>query len=262
MQRVVLLTGGSKGIGYATAKKFAEKGCKIYEISRRDIPNPGVIHITGDVTDKASVEAAVDQIMTREGQIDVLVCNAGTILSGTIEFTDIEEVKKLMELNLYGMIHCVRALLPYMRKAGGGRIVCLSSMAGAFPVPFQAYYSVSKAAVSAFTFALANEVKEFGISVCAILPGDTNSDQIRNKIHDGDDVYGGKINRSVGIMERDEKNGMSPETVGNIISTIALKKHIKPSYSIGFISKIQMFLKRIVTEKLAQKIVSMLYVKK
>lgn len=261
MQKVVLLTGGSKGIGYATAKHFAEKGCKIYELSRRNILNAGVIHIPCDVTDKTSVEDAVNNIVEREGRLDVLVCNAGTILSGAIEFTEIEDVRKLMELNFYGMIHCVRAVLPYMRKAGGGRIVCLSSMAAAFPVPFQAYYSVTKAAVSAFTFALANEVKAFGISVCAILPGDTNSDQIRCKRHDGDEIYGGKIDRSVCIMERDEKNGMSPETVGGIITRIALKKRVKPSYSIGFISKIELFLKRIVTESFARKIVGMLYLK-
>jgi NAD(P)-dependent dehydrogenase (short-subunit alcohol dehydrogenase family) len=261
MSKIVLLTGGSKGIGYATARSFAQKGCKIYEISRHEVPNPGVVHIAGDVTDKASVEAAVKSVVDREGRIDVLVCNAGTILSGAIEYTEVEDIKKLLELNLFGVINCVRAVLPHMRKAGSGRIVCLSSMAAPFPIPFQAYYSVSKAGVSAFTSALLSEVKPFGISVTAIMPGDTNSEQIRYKCRDGDDVYCGRVERSVGVMERDEKNGMKPETVGNIISGIALKKRVKPSYSIGFMSKIEIFLKHLVTEKFMVKMIGMMYAK-
>lgn len=261
MTQVILLTGGSKGIGYASAKSFAEKGCKIYEISRHDVTNPGVIHITGDVTDKASVESAVKNVIEAEGRIDILVCNAGTILSGAIEFIETEEIKKLLELNLFGVVNCVRAVLTHMRKAGAGRIVCISSMAAPFPIPFQAYYSVSKAGISAFASALHNEVKSFGISVCCVMPGDTNSAQIRMKSHQGDDIYGGKIGRSVAVMERDEKNGMSPDTVGAIISNIALKKRVKPTYAIGFVSKIEMILKRVVTESFARKIVGMMYVK-
>ena len=261
MSKVVLLTGGSKGIGYATAKSFAEKGCKIYELSRRDINNPGVIHITGDVTDAAGVKSAVAGIIEQEGKIDVLVCNAGTILSGAVEFLQPDDIRKLMELNLFGIINCVQAVLPHMRTAGGGRIVVLGSMAAVFPVPYHTYYSVSKAAVSAFAFALAGETKDFGISVCAVLPGDTNSDQVRCKVHEGDDIYGGRIGRSVGVMEHDEKNGMSPEKVGKKISAIALKKRVKPYYPIGFISKLEVFLNHIMPAALVRRIVIMMYSK-
>lgn len=261
MSKVVLLTGGSKGIGFAAAASFAQKGCTVYEISRHEVSNPGVIHITGDVTDPSSVEAAVNSIIERESRIDVLVCNAGTILSGAIEFTEPDAVKKLLELNLFGTINSVRAVLPHMRRASVGRIVCTSSMAAPFPIPFQAYYSVSKAGISAFAAALGNEVKPFGISVCCILPGDTNSDQIRYKHHDGNDIYNGRIERSVAVMERDEKNGMTPSYVGNQISTIALKKRVKPCYAIGFMSKLQLFLIRIVSKSFKQKIIGLLYAK-
>lgn len=262
MSKVVLVTGGSRGIGYAAARSFADKGCTVYEISRRDVNNPGVTHITGDVTSKASVEAAVANILEKEGNIDILVCNAGTVMSGAIEFTEPEEIKKLFELNFFGMVNAVRAVLPHMRQAKSGRIVCLSSMAGPFPIPFQAYYAASKAAVSAFAFALGNEVRYCGISVCAVHPGDTKTAPVRSKCHTGDDIYEGRIERSVAVMERDEENGMQPEKVGDILSSIALKKRVKPSYAIGFMSKLQLFLKRIVTEAFAQKIVGMMYVKK
>ncbi len=260
MQKVVLLTGGSKGIGFATAKSFAEKGCKIYELSRSNTANPGVIHITGDVTDKASAEAAVNQILARESRIDILVCNAGTVISGAIEFTEVDDIKKLMELNFYGMVHTIRAVLPAMRKTGG-RIVCLSSMAAVFPVPFQAYYSASKAAISAFTMALANEVKQFGITVCAVHPGDTRTDPIRTKLHAGDDIYGGMISRSVSVMEHDEANGMAPGKVGSFISGIALKKRVKPYYVAGFVYKLMYFLSRVLPASAARSIIGMLYAK-
>ena len=261
MSKVVLLTGGSKGIGYATAKCFADKGCKIYEISRHEAENPGVVHIAGDVTDLTDVESAVAGIIEREGRIDALVCNAGTILSGAVEFLRTEEIRKLMELNLFGVINCVRAVLPYMRAAGAGRVVVISSMAAVFPVPYHTYYSVSKAAVSAFAFAVSNEVKDFGISVCAVMPGDTNSDQVRYKVHEGDELYGGRIGRSVGVMERDEKNGMKPDAVGRKISAIALKKRVKPFYAIGFMSKLEVLINHIVPSSLVRKIVGMMYAK-
>ncbi len=261
LSKVVLLTGGSKGIGYAAAKSFYEKGCKVYEISRHEVANPGVVHITGDVTDTTSVEAAVNTVIGRESRIDVLVCNAGTVLSGAVEFLNTEEIHKLMELNLFGVINCVRAVLPHMRAAGSGRIVAVSSVAAVFPVPYHTYYSVSKAAVSAFTFALANEVRDFGISVCAVLPGDTHSDQVRIKAHDGDELYGGRIGRSVGVMERDERNGMKPDKVGNRISAIALKKRVKPYYAIGFMSKLQTFINRLVPSSVVRRIVGLMYAK-
>jgi NAD(P)-dependent dehydrogenase (short-subunit alcohol dehydrogenase family) len=261
LSKVVLLTGGSKGLGYATAKSFAEKGCRIYEISRHQVENPGVVHIAGDVTDPSSVKAAVDAIIAREGRIDVLVCNAGTVISGAIEFTEPEQIRMLMDLNFFGTVNAVRAVLPYMREAKSGRIVCTSSLAAPFPIPFQAYYSASKSAIISFASALRNEIRQFGVSVCYVMPGDTKTEPIRYKYHAGDDIYGGMINRGVAVMERDEANGMPPEKVGGFISAVALKKKVKPAYSIGFMAKIQLLLKRIVTENFAVKIVGTMYAK-
>jgi NAD(P)-dependent dehydrogenase (short-subunit alcohol dehydrogenase family) len=158
LSKVVLLTGGSKGIGYAAAKSFYEKGCKIYELSRHEVANPGVVHITGDVTDKPSVEAAVNAVIAREGRIDVLVCSAGTVLSGAVEFTDILEVRKLMDVNFFGMVNAVQAVLPHMRKTGGGRIVCISSVAARFRYTSRPTTPYQKRRSTRFTFALATEV--------------------------------------------------------------------------------------------------------
>lgn len=126
-----------------------------------------------------------------------------------------------------------------MRKRGTGRIVNISSVAAPCAIPFQAYYSVSKAAINTYTAALANEVKPYGISITAVQPGDINTGftAARKKSCAGDSEYGGRISRSVAKMERDEKNGMSPEAAAKYIVKTAMKRRVKPLYTIGFTYK-------------------------
>ena len=121
------------------------------------------------------MKAAVDEVMARAGRIDILVCNAGFGISGAAELTSSADAHAQLELNLFGMDNSVKAVLPHMRATGGGRIVCMSSIAGILPIPFQLWYSVSKAAIDAYVLALQNEVRPFNISVCAVLPGDIKS---------------------------------------------------------------------------------------
>lgn len=247
MHKVVLISGGSSGIGLCTARALRGFGCRVYEMSRHGRGEDGIFHITGDVSDEASAQGAVDEVLSREGKIDIIICNAGFGISGAVEFTRPEDAKKLLDVNLFGAVNLCRAVIPAMRKAGQGRIVCISSVAGAIPIPFQTYYSVSKSAVNAFCLALANEVKPFGISVCAVLPGDiqTGFTAARLKDESGDDIYSGRIARSVSGMERDETNGMSPDKAGLFIARTALKKHVRPMYSIGIKYKFFVFLSKI-----------------
>ena len=123
-----------------------------------------------------------------------------------------------------------------MRQRGNGRIVNISSVAAPAAIPFQAYYSASKAAINAWTAALANELRPYGVSVTAVQPGDikTGFTAAREKSIAGDEAYGGRISRSVAKMEHDEQNGMDPARAGAFIAKIAMKKHPKPVYTIGF----------------------------
>ena len=152
--KVVLLTGGSSGIGQCTAQSLVKAGCRVYELSRRDSSQPGITHLACDVTREDQVQAAVKTVLDREGRIDVVVNNAGFGISGAVEFTKTEDAQRLLDVNFFGMVRVNRAVLPHMRKAGGGRIVNLSSVAAVAPIPFQTYYSASKAAVNAYTMAL------------------------------------------------------------------------------------------------------------
>ena len=259
--RVAIVTGGSSGIGRCTATALAQSGCVVYELSRRDIPLKGVKHLNTDVTDEISVTAAINQIAQEQGKIDIVVNCAGFGISGAVEFTELSDAKRQFDVNFFGMVNVNKAVLPYMRRNGGGRIVNISSVAAVAHIPFQTYYSASKAAIESYTCCLANEVKPFGISVTCVQPGDiaTGFTDARRKSAAGDDIYNGRISRSVAGMEKDEQNGMRPETAGRYIAKISLRKNAKPIYTLGMGYKCLSVLCKILPCRLRNWIVGLLY---
>lgn len=263
MMKTAIVTGAGSGIGYYAAKTLFENGWKVYDFSRTNRCFEGVNHIACDVAKEEDVLNAVRSVIEKEGQIDLLINNAGFGISGAVEFTDPEDSHRLMEVNLFGADRLTRACVGHMRKRGQGRIVFISSVAAVFPIPFQAWYSVSKAAVNAYASTLRNEVAPFGITVTAVMPGDTKTGFIgsRIKTHQGDECYGGKIERSVSKMEKDEKNGMSAEKAGAWIARVGMKKRVRPLYTIGFGYRALVFLKRILPESLIGFLIRMLYAK-
>ena len=263
MKKIAIVTGDSSGIGRFTAKALSERGCVVYDISRRHIPQENIKHLKTDVTDENNVISSIKEIVNNEGRIDIVVNCAGFGISGAVEFTDIEEAKRQFDVNFFGMVNVNKAVLPFMREQGSGRIVNISSVAAVAHIPFQTYYSASKAATESYTCCLANEVKPFGISVTAIQPGDicTEFTQARSKSFEGDDVYEGRISRSVEGMEKDEQKGMSPEFAGNYIAKIALKNKVKPIYAIGTTYKFLSTLCKVFPCGIRNAIIRMLYAK-
>ena len=261
MEKIAIVTGGTSGIGLETAKCLASKGCRVYVFSRHTAELQGMAHIPCDIADEAQVRAAVGEVLAREGRIDILVNNAGFGISGAFEFTDPADARRLMDVNLFGMNNLIRAVLPHMRAAGRGRIVNLSSVAAPLPIPFQAWYSISKAAVNALTMALANEVHRYGVSVCCVMPGDikTGFTAARQKSIAGDDVYEGRIARSVARMEKDEQSGIDPAIAGRFIANLALKKRVKPYNTIGFMYKCCVLLSKILPGSLIRFILEKMY---
>ena len=262
MSKVAIVTGGSSGIGLCASRSLRDAGCTVYELSRREPePLPGVTHIKADVTDRAQVAAAVQQVLGREGRVDILVSNAGYGISGAVEFTSPEDAKKQLDVNFFGMVNMVTEVLPIMRQQRGGRIVAVSSVAGILPIPFQTYYSVSKAAINSFAMALANEVKPFGIGVCAVMPGDikTGFTAAREKLHEDGGAYAGRIERSVRTMEKDEQGGMSPEAAGRFLCRVATGKRVHPLYIIGGKYKLFGLLTHLLPASLINFILGLLY---
>lgn len=262
-KKIAVLTGGTSGIGMQTALALKSAGYTVYELSRRAQGIEELNHLVADVTDEAAVKKAVDEIVVREGKIDVLVNNAGFGISGAVEFTKTEDAKRLFDTNFFGMVNMNRAVVPVMREAGQGRIVNISSVAGQIPIPFQTYYSAAKAATNSYTMALANELRPYGVTVCAVQPGDikTGFTKAREKTVDGDDVYGGRIGRSVSRMEHDEQTGMNPAVAGKFIANVAMKKKVSPIYTIGASYSFLTFLTRLMSWKTMNKIIGAIYAK-
>ena len=256
MSKVAIVTGGTSGIGLAAVKALREKGCTVYALSRRG-------EIPCDVSEVNSVRAAVQTVLDKEGRIDILVNCAGFGISGAGELTPLEAAKKQLDVNLYGTANMVNAVIPAMRQQGAGRIVNTGSVAGFVPIPFQTWYSASKAAVQSYTMAMANELSPFGITLTAVLPGDTRTGftAARQKIDDPEGLYGGRIERSVERMEHDEQHGVPAETVGDLIARVALKKRVKPLYIPGFSYNLINVLMRLLPSGAANRLIGMLYAK-
>ena len=262
MSEIAVITGGTSGIGRATALCLRDAGYDVYELSRREQGVEGLHHIRCDITDEDQVCAAVAEIIGRAGRIDVLINNAGFGISGAVEFTDTAEAQRLLDVNFFGMVRMNKAVIPHMRQAGRGRIVNLSSVAAPCPIPFQAYYSAGKAAVNAYTMALANELRPFGVTVCAVMPGDihTGFTAARRKVSAGDDIYQGRISRSVKRMEHDEETGMDPAKAGAYIASVAMREgHHHPLYAIRFDYKFFTFLAKVLPARFLNWLIYCLY---
>lgn len=259
--KVAVITGAGSGIGLATAEMLRDKGYSVYNLSRHPAAEEKSKFIFADVSDSETISTAVEQVISESGRIDLLVTSAGMGVSGAVEFIEENDMKRQFEVNLFGTINTVKAVLPQMRKQKGGRIICISSVAAVYSIPFQAYYSASKSAINAFVDALSNEVKPFGIDIASVMPGDisTGFTAARSKTDAGDDVYSGVIGNAVSAMERDEKNGMTPESVARLVVKLAEKKRIAPLYTVGMKYKALVFISRLFPHKTAVGIVGKMY---
>ena len=262
-KKVAVVTGGSNGIGLATVEALQHAGVIVYELSRRTEVTHSANHIVCDVTNAQAVYAAVNSVIQREGQIDAIVCNAGFGISGAVEFTDIADVERQFDVNFFGVVNTVKAALPQMRAQCRGRIVIVSSVAGAIAIPFQTFYSASKAALNAYATSLANEMRPYGVTVTVVMPGDisTGFTAARNKSDLGDKEYGGRISRSVAKMEHDEQRGMKAAVAGKYICKQCLKKRIKPISAIGLSYKFLCVLAKVLPQRLVSRIVYQMYAK-
>jgi len=262
-EKVVVITGGSSGIGKSTALALYDKGFKIYTVSRRpvDWENQEMFHIQGDVTEETEIQKAFEQVFAAEGRLDVLVICAGFGISGAVEFTTLEEAKKQMEVNFFGAFLALKYGGKMMRTQGFGRIIAVGSVAGEIAIPFQAFYSASKAALAKLLEAYSGELAHYHVECVLVMPGDVQTEftKFREKSPEGDKEYEGRISRSVSKMEQDEIKGMPSEKVGQFIAKKAIQKYVRPVYGVhkgyGFL----LMLYRILPRKWSLYLIERLY---
>lgn len=174
--KAVLVTGCSSGIGHATAQLLASEGWTVYATARKpdtlaELERAGCKTLALDVTDEASMKAAVDAVVQAEGAVGVLINNAGYSQSGAVESVPLDQVRRQFETNVFGLIGMCQLVLPGMRDQHWGRIVNLSSMGGRLTFPGGGLYHATKYSVEAISDALRFEVRGFGVKVIIVEPG-------------------------------------------------------------------------------------------
>ena len=228
--QIILITGASSGFGKFTAQMLSEQGHIVYGTSRKPSENMNNVKmLVVDVTSPLSIRQAVEQIISEQGRIDILINNAGIGIGGALELATEDEVSKQMNTNFFGVVNMCREVLPLMRKARKGKIINISSIGGVMGIPYQGFYSASKFAVEGYSEALALEVHPFHIKVCLVEPGDFNTGFTDNRnISEQTRLnadYRESFLKSLEIIEKEERNGCHPRKLAAAICKIVARKN-------------------------------------
>lgn len=260
--KVVLVTGASSGIGQAIAARLAGDGWRVFGASRSGAPIgvPGVEMIALDVDDDASVERAVAALLARAGRLDALINNAGWAIMGAVEDTSVAEAKAQFETNFFGVLRLCRAVLPAMRRQGGGHIVTISSLSGLFGTPFSGLYSASKFAVEGLIETLRFETRKLGIRVALIEPGDHQSAlPARRRIAAAavtNPAYRAAFAKFKANQEKDEAKAPPPDGVAVLVARVLNDPAPRLRYTVGLAGqRIVAPLKRLLPGRLFEAII-------
>lgn len=238
MPQVIFITGASSGLGKAAAEFLTSRGHTVYGASRNPsgekVPYKVIVM---DVTDEKSVLTAVNEVVAKEGKIDVLLNNAGMGIGGALENFSAAEARKQFDTNFFGMARMISAVLPFMRAKKSGKIINISSIGGLMGLPFQGHYSAAKFAVEGFSEALSMEVKPFNIKVVVVNPGDFKTGFTSNRVFTEKDSKGSDyetcFRKAVAVIEKDEQGGSDPKVLACTLEKIIRNKNPHFRYIVG-----------------------------
>jgi NAD(P)-dependent dehydrogenase (short-subunit alcohol dehydrogenase family) len=237
MAKVILITGASAGIGRATADLLHQKGWTVVGASRRGSSSGGWTPLVMDVDSDESVRKGVATVLAEHSRLDAVVACAGWGLAGPVELTPMADAKDQLETNFWGAVRVVQEALPIMRRQGGGRVVLVSSIGGVIGIPFQAFYSASKFAMEGYGESLAYEVAPFGIQVTLVQPGNVRTDftSSRRDVEstESPDAYAAAVTKAIGLMEKDERNGVEPQRAAVVIERVLSASRPRRRVSVG-----------------------------
>ena len=247
---VAIVTGASGGIGEATARALHSAGYRVFGTYRRPpaTRSPGIEYLACDVTSDESVKAAVAEVVSKAGRIDLLVNNAGVGLVAGAEESSLEQAKSLFDVNLFGLIRMTKAVLPTKRRKGAGRIVNISSVVGLIPAPFMALYSASKHAVEGYSESLDHEIRGSGVRVVLVEPGYTRT-SFEGNVYQADqqlDVYQSARTNAEGVLRDGMKTADTPELVASAVVNASTEANPRRRYTAGRVARQISLLRRFV----------------
>ena len=260
MSKVVLITGGSSGIGKAVGVYLTEKGFTVYGTSR----NPNRIKetlpfqlVALDVADSSTISNAVQTVIDKEGRLDILINNAGVGITGPIEETPDSEIKNAFQTNVFGPIEVIKAVLPQMRKQRSGLIINVTSIAGYMGLPYRGVYSATKGALELITEAFRMEIKDFNIQMTNVAPGDFATNIASGRFHAPlleESPYKEPYGNTLSLMNEHVDEGDDPVLVAKVIYKIIQTPKPKIHYKVGaFLQKFSTKLKNILPDKVYEK---------
>lgn len=263
--KIIVVTGGSSGIGRACVLAMARQGARVYALSRRAKHRQRqtgagcIVFYPADIN--LNPEQTAADIFAREGRIDALVNAAGNGIAGALEDTSAKEARYQMETNFFGTAAITRAFLPYLR-ASRGRVLTVGSVAAFFGIPFQGYYSASKYALEGFCEALRNELRPFGVRVTLLEPGDTRTGFTAGRAYTEavaeNPLYREEFSRAVGSMAVSEQKGVSPGTVGRAAARL-LHKRNPPVRKVMGAYKLLVFARRLMPDRFTSWVLYKMY---
>ena len=259
MSKVVLITGGSSGIGKSIGEFLHHKGFIVYGTSRnpQTVLNSVFPLVALDVRNVESIQAAVAKIIATSGKIDVVINNAGVGITGPLEEIPTAEIKNNFETNFFGPIEVMKAVLPQMRQQKSGLIINVTSIAGYMGLPYRSVYSASKGALELITEALNMEVKSFGINITNVAPGDFATNIASGRFHAPlikGSAYEIPYGTTLKTMDEHVDSGSNPDEMAVAVYNIIQAKNPKVHYKVGaFMQKFSIVLKRLLPDKVYEK---------
>ncbi len=255
MATKIVITGASRGIGLAAARRLAELGYEVTGTCRRpgkmEQEQPGIRWLALDLSRSESVDLFLQQV----GPVDVLINNAGISRIAPLEVDQAAAVQEIFEVNLFAPLRLIRSLMPAMRERGQGWIINVGSLAAFFPVPFQSAYTASKAALAAYTQVLRHEVRRLGIRVVLLSPNDIRT-SIQPSLEEGSVL---EYQAGLAAMSRVRRKRMDqaaqPEIVAAKIAAILKKKNPAPAYAVGGGAPLLLLARRLLPDRLVERLI-------
>lgn len=260
MSKVVLITGGSSGIGKSVGEFLQNKGFEVYGTSRNPerYPESKFPIVALDVTKPETISICLSQVLKQASKIDVLLNNAGAGITGPIEEIPDDEIKRNFETNFFGPINVIKAVLPVMRAQNSGLIINVTSIAGYMGLPYRGIYSASKGALELITEAFRMEIKAFNIHMTNVAPGDFATNIAAGRYHAPileDSPYRTPYGNTLKMMDNHVNDGSNPQEMAEAIYKIIQTKNPKTHYKVGaFMQKFSIVLKRFLPDKFYEKL--------
>ena len=258
--KTVLITGGSSGIGKSIGSFLVSEGFKVYGTTRSLHRHEGFKNfplLQMDVRNPDSVQKAIAELLRKEGRLDVVINNAGVGITGPLEETPQNEILGAFDTNFNGTLHVIKAVLPQMREQKKGLIINITSLAGYMGLPYRGVYSATKSALEIITEALRMEVKDFGVHVANLAPGDFATNIAAGRYHapvSDTSPYKRSYGETLQRINEDVNGGENPILVAKTVLKIINAKHPKVHYKVGtFTQKFSLVLKAILPDKVFEK---------